>query len=537
MEKANREKDMEATTGWLWGTKETLTSLPLSLKLALLILITLLTRIVAFLQPQIISNDGVFYIQIAKLFSEGKYEEISNTYFNFYPLLLFFIQKLIGDWELSGKLISLTLGTLTVVPVFLLGRSLYNEKVGWLSSLFYIILPNFLKYNSDVLRDPTSWFFMALTLWLVWDGIQKNRSIFLGLASISGGLGALTRVEGFVLWGALAIFTAFRRMPEISLKRRCLNVTFLVLLFPLLFSLVFFSMKKHSSRIAFGKMASFSINVIIRNTRAILQPQNPIDAMDQKVYQSLPFISKNSLELGSRHRVVLALSEVIYKFVKSANLLIILIFLGLWKRKKDGFGTSDWYLLFMFAALFVMSVFYTRQTYYFSTRHGLTLVLPSLFFAGHGLDFMAKTFHNGLNRFTSGWLFVRKYLLHIITIFLIVVFLVQGISFKRTEKFIQKEIGLWLKEKGGQGSVIMGPKNLLRLAFYADGKFLEIPDSWEKIADSIRQNRVRIVVIDPCTIDQDCSGFLANWSQAGLFLLQRPKEKGGKCPIQIYGVY
>jgi len=259
--------------------------------------------------------------------------------------------------------------------------------------------------------------------------------------------------------------------------------------------------------------------------------------MDQKVYQSLAFISKNSLELGIRHRVVLAISEVIYKFVKSANFLIILIFLGLWKRKRDGFETSDWYLLFMFAALFVMSVFYTRQTSYFSTRHGLTLVLPSLFFAGHGLDFMAKTFHHGLNRFTSRWLFVRKYLLYIITIFLIMVFLVQGISFKRTEKFIQKEIGLWLKEKGVQGSVIMGPKNLLRLAFYADGKFLEIPDSWEKIADSIQKNGVRIVVIDPCTIDQDCSGFLANWSKAGLFLLQGPNEKGGKCGIQIYGIY
>jgi 4-amino-4-deoxy-L-arabinose transferase-like glycosyltransferase len=511
--------------------------MPLSLQLALLVLITFLTRIVALLQTQTISNDGVFYIQIAKIFSEGKYEEISNTYFNFYPLLLFFIQKLIGDWELSGKLISLTLGTLTVVPVFLLGRSLYNEKVGWFSALFYIILPNFLKYNSDVLRDPTGWFFMTLTLWLVWDGIQKNRLVFLGLASISGGLGALTRVEGFVLWGALAIFTALRRVPDISLKRRGLNVAFLVLLFPLLFSLVFFSMKKHSSRIAFGKMTSFSVNFIIDHSRKTLQPTDPIIPIGQKTYNSLPNISKYSLELARGHRVVVAISEVIYKFIKSANLLIVLILLGLWKRKKEGFESSDWYLLYMFAALFGMSVFYTWQIYYFSTRHGLTLVLPSLYFAAPGLLFLTETFSRGINRFTPGWAIMKGYMFHILTFSLIMIFLFQGFSVKREDKTNLKEVGLWLKENGYQGSVIMGSKEFIRLVFYADGKFLEIPNSWEMVIGSIHQNRVRLVVVDSCTIEQDYPGFLANLPQAGLFPIQGPKGEKGKYEIQIYGVY
>ena len=533
MEKTNREKDMEATTGWVWGTNR-IASMPLCLKLALLVLITLLTRILAFLQPQIITTDGVLYVQIAKLFSEGNYAEILR--FDLYPLILFLVHKIIGEWELSGQLISLTLSTLTIIPVFLLGKSLYGEKVGWLSALFYIALPDFLEYGSDVLRDPTSWFFMALTLYLVWEGLQKNRPVLFGLASISAGLGTLNRVEGFVLWGALAIFTALRKVPEISLKRRSLNVTFLVLLFPLLFSLVFFSMKKHSSRIAFSEMASFSINVIIRNTRAILQPQNPIDAMDQKVYQSLPFISKNPLELGSRHRVVLAISEVIYKFVKSANLLIILIFLGLWKRKKDGFGTSDWYLLFMFGALFVMSVFYTRQTYYFSTRHGLTLVLPCLFFAGPGLIFVTETFSRGINWLTPGWTIMKRYVFHIITFLLIAIFLAQGFSAGRADKVIYKEVGLWLKKNGYQGSVIMGSKEFVRLVFYADGKFLEMPDSWVQGIDIIQKKGVKIIIIDLCTIEQECPGFLENWSQAGLFLLQGPKAKGEKCALQIYGV-
>ena len=283
-------------------------------------------------------------------------------------------------------------------------------------------------------------------------------------------------------------------------------------------------------------MTSFSLNFIMAHTRRILKPEDPIALMGQKTYDSLPQLSQNSLELSSRYRIALAISEVIYKLIKSPNLLIVLILLGLWKRKREGFESPDWYLLLVFAGLFVMSVFYARQIYYFSTRHGLTLVLPTLFFAGHGLDFVAERVSRGLNGLTSGWPFVKKHLLHLLTIFFIIIFLTQGIFFKQTDKFIQKEMGLWLRGNGYRGSVIMGPKQLLRLAFYADGKFLEMPDSWQKAVESIRKDEVRIVIVDSCTIGEDCPSFLANWSKEGFLLVREIKEVGRNCFFQIYSV-
>lgn len=513
---------------WAFG------SMPLSAKLFLLVIIALIPRIIVFLQPQIITLDGTLYIKMAKLFSEGKYEGVSGSYFNLYPFLIFLVQKVFADWELSGQLISITLGTLTVIPVFLLGRSMYNEKAGWLSALFYVTLPNFLRFDSLVLRDPTYWFFMSSTLCLVWEGLEKNRIVLLGLASVTSGMAAVTRLEGSVLLVALAVYSAFRQGLGISTRKRLLNVGIFLLLFPILLSPVLFSMKKFSNPKALGEMVSYPLDVIKDKTRAILHPQDPIDAMGRKTYDSLPQLSQDSLELASRHRMVLSISEVIHKFIKSADLLIILILIGFWQRKKEGFKSSDWYLLYTFAALFCMSVFYCRQIYYFSTRHGLTLVLPSLFFAVYGLDFIVGIVSRVLNRFVSGWVIIKLYPFHLLMIFFIIIFLAQGISFKRTDKFIQKEIGLWLNDKGYQGSVIMGPKSLLRLAFYLDGKFLEMPDSLDKVADSIRGNRVKIVVVDSCTINQDCPGFLANWPQAGLSPLIGPVGKKEKCPIRIY---
>ncbi|OGW47590.1 MAG: hypothetical protein A2Y66_03350 [Nitrospirae bacterium RBG_13_41_22] len=530
------KEKIKTSLAWGWG-KEVLASMSLFHKLTILVLITFITRYLAFFQLKMITNDGVLYIQMAKLFSEGKFEGIPGTYFNLYPLLIFLVHKITGDWEFSGQLISITLSTLTVVPIFLFGRSLYNEKVAWFSALFYIILPDFLKYSIEVLREPVSWFFITFTLWLVWIGTKQNRSILLGIASLSVGLGAMTRVEGFIVWGALALFIAFQKSPGASLKNKVLQVTLFILLCPLLLSAILFFMKGHSGQTAFGEMTSFSINALIDNTRAFLHPGDPIARTAPIIYKSLPPIAKDALELANRHRVALAISEVIYKFIKSANLLIVLILLGLWKRKKEGFESSDWYLIYTMMALFGMSVFYTSQIYYFSTRHGLTLVLPSIFFAGHGLNLLAEPFSRGINRITPSWIMMKKYALHILTLFLITIFLSQGLAPRRTDKISFKEMGLWLKENGYQGSVIMGSKEFLRLVFYADGKFLEMPDSWEKVMGSIHQNGVRLVAVDSCSIEEECPGFNVNLSQAGLFPLKVSKGKGGKCSIQIYGVY
>jgi hypothetical protein len=530
-----KEQNIETPEAHLSGTKEIFASMPLTLKLGLLVLITLLTRILVLLQTPIISNDGVFYIQLAKLFSEGKYDEISSL-FNLYPLLLFLVNKFVGDWELSGRLISVILSTFTVIPVFLLGRSLYSEKVGWLSALFYITLPDGLRYASDVLRDPASWFFMTVTLWLVWSGIQKNRPFVFGIASISAGLGALTRVEGFILWSALVLFTAFFKGRRISLNRKALNVALIILIFPLVLSPLFLPLREQSNQKVFWHAIVYNPRHINVQTRLLIHPQDPIDAVGKKAYKSMPSVSKNSLELARRHRVILAIFEVVYKFIKSANLLIVLILLGLWKRKKNGFESSDWFLLYTFAALFIMSVIYSRYIYYFSTRHGLTLVLSLLYFAGFGLIFTTETLSRRINWLFPEWGFIRKYLFHILTIFLTIIFLAQGLSATRTEKINLKEIGLWLKQRGYQKSVIMGPDKFVRLVFYADGKLLEMPDSWEKVVDAIQRNGVKIVVIDPCTINEDCPDFLASLPGGKLFRIPGPKGKEEKCAIQIYGV-
>jgi hypothetical protein len=149
---------------------------------------------------------------------------------------------------------------------------------------------------------------------------------------------------------------------------------------------------------------------------------------------------------------------------------------------------------------------------------------------------VTDTLSQRISRLFPGLDFIKKHLFYIVTILLTIIFLAQGLAATRTEKINLKEIGLWLKQSGYQKSVIMAPDRFARLVFYADGKMLEMPDSWKDLIDAIQRNGVRIVVIDPCTIKEDCPDFLASLPGSRLYPIPGPKGREEKRAIQMYGV-
>jgi hypothetical protein len=117
---------------------------------------------------------------------------------------------------------------------------------------------------------------------------------------------------------------------------------------------------------------------------------------------------------------------------------------------------------------------------------------------------------------------------------MIFIFFIQALPVDRADKIHMKKIGLGLKEKGYHGSTIMGPARLSRLVFYADGRFVEMPDSWENVAQSIQRDGVRLIVVDVKTIEKDCPGFSENWSRAGLTPFHVPGGGINSSEIQVY---
>ena len=84
------------------------------------------------------------------------------------------------------------IGALSVILVYKLGKELFNQKVGLISSLFFAFVPLHVYYSGRVLTDVLFTFFVLLTFISFWKGYEKGNKkhkilfgIFLALMLLS----------------------------------------------------------------------------------------------------------------------------------------------------------------------------------------------------------------------------------------------------------------------------------------------------------------------------------------------------------------
>ncbi len=104
---------------------------------------------------------------------------------------------------MAGIWASVILGVLIVLPVFYLGKAIFNEKVGIVSALLATVHPFLYKYSGSVLTESTFYFLLAASALFGWKAFDQGRvrdSLLFGLFT---SLSYLTRPEGI---GFLFIF-------------------------------------------------------------------------------------------------------------------------------------------------------------------------------------------------------------------------------------------------------------------------------------------------------------------------------------------
>ncbi|MCD6352838.1 MAG: glycosyltransferase family 39 protein, partial [Proteobacteria bacterium] len=167
-----------------------------------LFLSALLIRLIALDRIYLIARDGIEYVSLAQLYMSGFFlEGLSHPYHPLYPFLMAVGGSVTGDIELAGKLLGIGLGSLAVVPLYLLGRSLYGVKAGIIGGLFFVFQPYCVRFSVDVLSDPTFLFFFILAFYLGTETITKGgkSSRWSMGAGLSSGLAYLTRPEGILV--------------------------------------------------------------------------------------------------------------------------------------------------------------------------------------------------------------------------------------------------------------------------------------------------------------------------------------------------
>lgn len=190
----------------------------------LLLLAALLPRMWMAVRTETICPDGTFYIQLAQALERGDLGvALHEMHLNTYPVILAAGHQLGLDWEFTGKWWGVLAATLVVWPLFNWVRRQFDDTVAITACLIYAMHPKFIEWSSELIRDPTFWLLLALSLDWMWRAMVEVRLRWFLLAGTATTLAALTRFEGLFLIFPLIMWSVIRWMA-LSEKRGRLAV-------------------------------------------------------------------------------------------------------------------------------------------------------------------------------------------------------------------------------------------------------------------------------------------------------------------------
>ncbi|MEI9475042.1 MAG: glycosyltransferase family 39 protein [Deltaproteobacteria bacterium] len=166
-------------------------------KLLSLLGIAFVLRLYLVITARGIDPDAVAYLSIAKNFIDRDYyHAFSNVFPPFYPFLTALLFPFTGDFELAGRIVSAILGTLTILPIFYLGKRLFGETITMFSVLLAVFQPYLVRFSGSVLTESTYTFLVALAVLVGWKGLDSRSKGLMFLLGVLLGLAYLTRPEG-----------------------------------------------------------------------------------------------------------------------------------------------------------------------------------------------------------------------------------------------------------------------------------------------------------------------------------------------------
>ncbi len=500
--------------------------------LCLLLIISLIIRLIIG-NVQIITQDGVLYVRIAQDISAGNLHHV-NTYgfFSLYPFLISLFHVLLRDWELSGKMVSVIFGSLTVVPLYLLIARLFGQKTAFVGSLLYTVHPRFVEYSSDVLREPLFWFLCVSALWLAWEGIVRRRWFFIAMSSCSCGLAIFTRLEGILVFCIIILWIGWYLL--IRRKNRTKG-----LLYGCIFIFAVPVLASPGLIILKSRLHKWEAGISVNKIQQLLSDKGRAAKESTDLRGHIPQQPQEFLELSRRHQYTTYFAETLYKFSKSINVLVlVLVLFGVFRRRSNPYSEKDVILLMWFAVAFAGSYVYVAKTHYLGTRHGLVMGLACLGWAGAGFFEIRERLRGVFSR-NEAFSFYLKYDTVILIIAVLLVLLPQTAMSYRYDKIELRRAGVELRANGFSASTFLVPPSLARVAFYAGAEMVQLPVGSDDTAlnQVFSQYHNAVLLVDERSIDEYIPELRKVTAERGFEKIQIPAfQKYRKYSFSLYRV-
>ncbi|MBT6047251.1 MAG: hypothetical protein HOG49_10550 [Candidatus Scalindua sp.] len=178
----------------------------------------------------VIKNDSVAYMQNAKYIVSGDFlSALRHDYHPLYSLVMAVLYNVIPNMELSGTIISVLFGTLTVVVFYLIGKSVFDQKISFVSSVILAFHPYAVRFSADIISDSTYFFLFISALGLGYFAITNRKLLLFALTGICSSLAYLTRPEGIGIIIIVAFWCVLKDFVKIKVLWKVKLVSILIL--------------------------------------------------------------------------------------------------------------------------------------------------------------------------------------------------------------------------------------------------------------------------------------------------------------------
>ena len=125
-----------------------------------------------------------------------------------FPQLITVSYKLFARTYFSAFKVSLLFGVLLIVLAYLLGATLFDNRVGLYAAFLMSIEPIVWISSQKIWVETTLAFFTILSLYLFARSIKKYNPYFMIASGISAGLAVLCKYPGILAWGIIFLYAA-----------------------------------------------------------------------------------------------------------------------------------------------------------------------------------------------------------------------------------------------------------------------------------------------------------------------------------------
>jgi hypothetical protein len=303
------------------------------------------------------------------------------------------------------------------------------------------MLPVFVDQSVNVIRDPSSWFFAVLGLYLLVYDDERDTPFFLILSSLSFIIATATRIENiaFIMGGCIYIFMVFKNRKAKALFLFFLPIILAILLF-IVIQLIrqpgsFYWYRFHEIPLSIMRLFDNYRNLETNLTPLVLDPPPGIPIEFMRYSRTLIWFIALGVVLQS------AMEAFFYPF-------FFLFLLGLAElRNRMKTDRRILSLVIMAAISLVVLYIYCFNTWSMENRRLIMVIIPSIVFIGFGAEKMISWLHKKFGLSDTIGVIVLCLLVLILT-------LPKNLKVREADKLVYKEIGETIARLDGGSGVI-----------------------------------------------------------------------------------